>query len=119
MLDSLYLPHFLVHPILDRLGDTADLSADMKIEVDQVAFRVRAEDDSIIITMKRLSDARLLVKKVLLPLLGNSAKIEIFEKVIERMNVTIYVHNRYLGIIGPRANPILIWALRRFVAQAA
>ena len=119
MLDSLHLPRFVIHPILDRLGDTADLSADIKIEVDQVAFRVRAEDDSIMITMKRLSDARLLVKKVLLPLLGNFAKIEIFEKVLERMNITVYAHNRYLGIIGPRAHPILIWALRRFVAHAA
>ena len=119
MLDSLHLPLFVVHPILDRLGDTADLSADMNIEVDQFALTVRAEDHSLIITMKRLYDARLLVKKVLSPLLGNSAKIEIFEKVIERMNKTVYVHNRYLGIIGPRANPILIWALRRFVAHAA
>lgn len=119
ILDSLCRSELEVHTILGRLGDTTDLSADMQIEVDQVAFNVTAETDSVLIKVKRLTDARLLVKKVFLPLLTDSAKMEFFEKVLERMNVTVYVQNRYLGLIGPRANPILHWALRRFVAHAA
>lgn len=118
-LDSLRRSEFEVHPILGRLRETTDLTADMQIEVDQVAFNVTAETNSVLIKVKRLNDARLLVKKVFLPLLTDSAKMESLEKVLERMNVTVYAQNRYLGLIGPRANPILHWALRRFVAHAA
>lgn len=119
ILDSLRRSELEIYPILGRLGETTDLSADMHIEVDQVAFNVTAETDSVLIKVKRLTDARLLVKKVFLPLLTDSAKMEFLEKVLERMNVTVYAQNRYLGLIGPRANPILHWALRRFVAHAA
>lgn len=83
------------------------MNGELDIEVGQVAFNLTARDQSIIIIVKRFSDAITLGKKLLFPMLANKQQSSAFEGVLARMDTTIYIQNRFFGIFGPKANPIL------------
>lgn len=92
-------------------SDTSDTEAaffaDLHVEVDQVAFNVKANEDSIIISLKSFYDGYHLFRRVFLPMLRNNRRRRIFETALNRTNQTIYLQNRYFGLFGPRANPFL------------
>lgn len=119
MLDSLHHNSATNHPILNRLGKNTMIAADMQIEVDQVAFDVFAENDYVLITLNKYSDVRCLARKTLLPILRDEVDFKTLEAVLDRMNITVFVQNKFLGIMGPKANSILRklthWYVEKFV----
>lgn len=122
MLDS---PHHNLaneHPVLNRLGRGTKITADMQVEVDQVAFSLFAENEKIVIRFDKISDVRLLANKVSRLRLGNKHIFQTLEAVLDRMNLTVYVQNRFLRVLGPNANPILkklfYWYAARTIYQA-
>jgi hypothetical protein len=116
MLDSLHQNPANEHPILRRLDGNTVLSSNLQIEVNQVAFNLFTENNEVAITTERVKDLRLLAKGALQPLLRNKATLDVLEAVLEKLNLTVYVQNRFFKIIGPRANPFLRKLLYWFVA---
>lgn len=92
--------------ISNRNKNKLVLVADLHVEVDQVAFQVKASNDSIIISVQSFYDGYALLRKVLLPLAKNKKLRRYFEMVLNRNNKTIYFQNQHLGLFGPKANPI-------------
>jgi hypothetical protein len=122
MLDS---PHHNLankHSILNRLGRGTKITADLQVEVDQVAFSVFAENEKIVVRFNKISDMRLLANKVSRIRLGNKHSFHTLEAVLDRINLTVYVQNRFLRVLGPNANPILkkifYWYAARTAYQA-
>jgi hypothetical protein len=88
------------------------LISDLHVEVDQVAFEVKASKDSIIISVRNIYDGYALLRKVLLPLTKNKKLVGYFEMVLNRTKKTIYFQNRHFGFFGPKANPVFRALLR-------
>jgi hypothetical protein len=107
MLDSLHHTLAVEHPILSRLGRNTEFTADMQFEVDQVAFSVVAGNEKIVVRFDNLSEARFLAKSAARQYIGYKHVLQNLEAVLNRMNLTVYVQNRFLSILGPKANPFL------------
>ena len=58
MLDPLHHTMAVEHPILNWLGSGTEITADMQVEVDQVAFNLVAGNEKIVVSFDNLSDAR-------------------------------------------------------------
>jgi hypothetical protein len=107
MLDSLHHTSAVEHPILSKLGRNTEFTADMQVEVDQVAFSLVAGNEKIVVRFDNLSDARLLANSASRQYLKDKHVLQNLEAVLIRMNLTVYVQNRFLSILGPKANPLL------------
>ena len=107
MLDSPQHNPSLDKSVLRRSDGLMSVSGELFIEVDQVAFSLIVSNESLLIVVKRFSDAIMLMKKVVFPVLANKQQRIAFACFLTRMNTTVYIQNRYLGIFGPKANPIL------------
>ncbi len=92
--------------IKNRNDNKLVLVADLHVEVDRVAFTVKASEDSIIISVKNIFDGYALLRRVLLPFAKNKRLRRYFKKTLNQTNQTVYFQNRYLGLFGPKANPI-------------
>ena len=119
MLDSPQHNTAPLNPIMMRLGPNTNIFAYMHIEVDQVAFNINALDDSLVITVKKFSDLRDLVKNALIPVIRNNSNLGALDATLDRMNLTVYLQNRLMGIIGPKANPVLKWVFHAYVSRVS
>ena len=115
MLDSLHQNLANEHPILRRLDGNTELSTNLQIEVNQVAFNLITENNEVLITTERVKDLRLLAKGALQPFLRDKDSLNVLEALLSKLNLTVYVQNRFFSIIGPKANPFLRKLLYWFV----
>ena len=122
MLNSLHHNLANEHPILNRLGRGTKITADMQVEVDQVAFSIFAKNEKIVVRFDKISDVRHLANKVSKLRLCDKHIFQTLEAVLDRLNLTIYVQNRFLRVLGPNANPLLkkifFWYAARTAYQA-
>ena len=116
MLDSLHQTSAKQHPILSRIGGNTEFTSNLQIEVNQVAFKLITEKHKVLITTERAKNLYLLAKGALRPIFRDKITLIILETVLERMNLTVYVQNRFLSILGPKANPFLRKLLYWYVA---
>lgn len=107
MIDSLRHTLAVEHPILSNLGRDIEFTADMQVEVDQVAFSLIVGNEKIVVMFDKLSDFRLLANSASIQYLKDKHVFQNLEAVLHRMNLTVYVQNRFLSILGPKANPFL------------
>ena len=107
----------LLSSYLMRLGRNTKITAAMHIEVDQVAFNIHAQKDKVLITTSKISDAGYVLRKAVLPVLHNRTEMGAIEAALDRMNLTVYVQNRFLGIMGPKANRVLRKIFYAYVAR--
>ena len=119
MLDSLHHSLASEHPILNKLGRGTKITADMQVEVDQVAFSLFAENEKVLIRFDKISDVLHLADKVTRLKLGDIQICQALEAVLDRMNLTVCVQNRFLRVLGPNANPILNKLFLWYAARTA
>lgn len=93
--------------VLRKSDGLMSMSGELFIEVDQVAFSLIVSNEASLIIVKRFSDAIMLMKKVVFPVLANKQQRIALACFLTRMNTTVYIQNRFIGIFGPKANPIL------------
>ena len=116
MLDSLHHTSAEEHPILRRLDGTTELLINLQIEVNQVAYNLTTENHKVLITTERAKNLYLLAKGALRPIFRDKTTLSVLEAVLERMNLTVYVQNRFFSVLGPKANPFFRKLLYWFVA---
>ena len=116
MLDSLHMVSANEHPILSRLDGNTNFIAHLQIEVNQVAFYLTTENKKIFISSRKIGNLRHLSDNAILPHLSDKSILKSLESVLEKMDTTVDVQSRFLGILGPKANPLLRKLLYWFVA---
>ena len=100
--------------IANHPKNKVELIAELDVEVDQVGFSMSVEGDAVIISVKNIPNTLSLIRKAILPLMKNERRRVAIQKILNKTNMTVYMHNRYFGIYGPKANPILRSLLLKF-----
>lgn len=111
------LHNLLQGPLAERLGRTTTLTAELKAEVDQAVFGLRAAQGEIIVSISNTADAQIILQRTLIPLFRANGAWAAFESFLDRIGYTIYYRNNHFGIMGPEANPILKKLLYMYVAR--
>jgi hypothetical protein len=83
------------------------LSANVEVEVDELGFRMVAREEEIVVSVRNISEAFSLFRKVLRPLLTQGGRGIILDDFLRKTGKTVYIQNRYFGVLGKRANPVL------------
>lgn len=91
----------------DENGGSLSIHGDIVIEVDNVTFRVESDGDSALVSFDRVSSLPKLVDKIRIAFFGAGRKQQFYEDILDRIGVTLYVHNRHFGIMGPNSNALL------------
>ena len=107
----------LAKSVLPKSDSLMRMNGELEIEVDQVAFSLIVRDEAILISVKRFSDTIMLMKKVVFPALAKKQQYNALAGFLTRMNTTVYIQNRFLGIFGPKANPVLSMLILRFAKR--
>lgn len=83
------------------------VSMALDVEMDQVPFHLFADGDSAVISFDSLSDAVALFKRYRAIATNNTEQVILFNRMLEKIGLTICYQNRHFGFIGPKAHMIL------------
>jgi hypothetical protein len=93
--------------IADVIDNRISIAMMLNVEIDHIPFHIHADGKSAIISFDRLSDALALFRKYKSVASSNRRQIVSLSKMLSKIGLTVYYHNRYFGFIGPKANVIL------------
>lgn len=81
-------------------------SGSLDVEINEVQFHLAAKGDSAVISFDRLSDAPKVLCTILPDAKYRAKSIEMFDNLLNKIGLTIYIRNHHFGVLGPKANPV-------------
>ena len=93
---------FLNH-IINTLDNRIEINAELDIEVNSVPLHLLAHGDSATISFRRIADIPKLLKILKSRHGFDKEKLKSLREVLQKTDITIYLHNKLLGIAGPKA----------------
>lgn len=103
---SLFLTGALSRFLYD-LNREFQISGQVDIEVNGIAFHLSVDGDSAILSFDSFSDALRLHRSFALFTSHANDNKQIYADIKEKLNMTVYLQSRIFGIIGPKANTVL------------
>jgi hypothetical protein len=82
------------------------IDAQLDIEVDMLAFHVLIDGDSAVISFGSFSDA-IVFYKMFAGYIHQANDKELYKSILRNLNITLYLQNRHVGIMGPNASPVM------------
>ena len=92
--------------MIHRLGSHTSYSGSLDVEINEVPFHLTAKGDSAVISFDRLSDAPKVLCTIVPDAKYRAKSIEMFNNVMKKHGLTIYIQNHHFGVLGPKANPV-------------
>ena len=92
--------------MINRLGSHTSYHANLDVEMNEVPFHVSAKGDAAIISFDRLSDAWKILSNLTPVSKHRGNSVEMFNDVMKKIGLTIYIQNHHFGVLGPQANPV-------------
>ena len=92
--------------MINRLGSHTSYNANLDVEMNEVPFHVSAKGDAAIISFDRLSDAWKILSNLIPVSKHRGNSVEMFNDVMKKIGLTIYIQNHHFGVLGPQANPV-------------
>jgi len=82
------------------------VDAQLDIEIDMLAFHVLIDGDSAVISFGSFSDAFILYK-MFAENMNQANDKELYNSILGNLNITVYLQNRHIGIMGTNASPVM------------
>ncbi len=83
-----------------------DIHSDLDIELDNIPVHLKARGDSATLSFDKFGDifafARLIKRKYII----DRSSLHSFKELFNKLGITLYLHNHYFGLIGPKSGVI-------------
>ena len=101
--------------LLSRLNSSVSIEAELDIEVNKLAFHLSVADNAAILSVDRWKDALSLAKHVATDSISYKRMLAALDSELKRINITVYMRNRNIAVIGPKANPVYAFIIKKFI----